>query len=95
MSTEDILYLTEQIVTLRQIHNFSLKTVLRNLNITIAIYHARNRLSPDIQLRMERKVVKLTENINALEKLNEKIQTRLDRLEKTFDVITKQKTTNK
>lgn len=89
MSTEDASFISNQIVELRQTHHFSLKTILRSLNTIIAIYHARNDFSPDIRIRMERKVAQLTKNIDRLEKINKKIDIRLRQLEKTFSTVTK------
>ena len=91
MSSENILYVTDQIVNLQQIHNTSLRTLLKTINTLIAIYHARNSFTPDVRLRMEREVVELMKKVSSLEEFNEKIQTRVDRLEKTLDIITKNK----
>lgn len=95
MSTKDPIFVSNQIVELRQTHHISLKTILRSLNTIIAIYHARNDFSAEVRLRMERKVAQLTVHIARLEKINEKIVIRLRQLERTFNIPAKKKSLNK
>lgn len=94
MPTEDEIFILKQIVELRQIQHISLKTLLKSLDTLIVLYQAGNNFLPDIQRRIEIKTIKLSGNINILEQLNKKIETRLNRLEKLSNTATKHKTIN-
>lgn len=90
MSSEEINYLIEHIVSLRQVHHYSLKKVLRLVNILIAIYKAKNSFSPDERIRADRKIAKATEDMKTLDKINDKIRARLNQLEKTLKILLKE-----
>lgn len=94
MSTEDKHFILKQIVELRQVHSVSLKKLLKTLNTLITLYQAKNSFSPTIQVQIDTKINSLNADLNRLEKLNKKIQTRLDRVEKLFVNATKYKLRN-